>query len=64
MIWTIIRVLLGLLALGTLFVTPLWMDGPRGREIVVVGAIIDLVALTILAVVAWSWWRSRRPRTL
>lgn len=64
MIWTIVRVLLALLALATLFVTPLWMEGSSGREIVVVGAIIDLVALAILTVVAWSWWRSRRPRTL
>ncbi len=61
MIWTIVRVLLALLALGMMFVTPLWMEGPGGREIVVVGALIDLVALAVLVGVVWSWWRSRRP---
>jgi hypothetical protein len=60
-IWTVVRILLALLALGTLFITPLWMEGPGGTEIVVVGAVIDLVALAVLVAVAWSWWRSRRP---
>jgi hypothetical protein len=59
-LWTIARILVLLAALGTLFVTPLFVSSASGTSIDTNGAVIDAIALLILAVVAWSLWRDRR----
>lgn len=58
-LWTIARILIGLLALGTTFVTVLFVTGPSGTSVDPSGAVIDAVALVILVAVAWSLWRDR-----
>jgi hypothetical protein len=59
-LWTVVRILVLLAALATLFVTPLFVSSPSGTSIDTNGAVIDAIALLILAVVAWSLWRDRR----
>ena len=56
----VVRALLAVAVLGTLFLTPLWVQTPSGTEIVLSGLIIDLVALAVLVWVGWSWWRGRQ----
>lgn len=60
MLITLVRLVLVLAALATLFLTPLFTEGPGGREILTEGAIIDVVAIAVLVAVAWHSWRSRR----
>lgn len=59
-LWTLVRVLLLVAALATLFVTPLFVSSPSGTSIDVMGALIDAIALVILVLMAWSLWRGRR----
>ncbi|MGH2449953.1 MAG: hypothetical protein ACRDGE_01530 [Candidatus Limnocylindria bacterium] len=61
MIANIVRIVLILVALLVLFVTALYVEGPAGREVVVTGLVIDLIAIAVIVGVVWSWWRSRRP---
>ena len=59
-LWTLVRILLLLAALATLFVTPLFVSSPSGTSIDVMGALIDAIAVVILVLTAWSLWRGRR----
>jgi len=58
-LWTIARIIVALLALGTTAVTALFVTGPSGTSVDPNGALIDAVALVILIAVAWSLWRDR-----
>jgi hypothetical protein len=60
LLWTLVRVLLVLASLGTLFVTVLFVSSPSGTSVELTGAVIDAIALVVLVVVAWSLWRDRR----
>lgn len=61
MIWTAVRVLLIIAALGVLFVTPLYRQSSDGTtQLLTDGVVIDVVALIVLAGSAWSLWRDRR----
>lgn len=59
MIANVIRVLIALAALATVFVTPLFREGPDGRQLLTDGVVIDLIAVSAIAAVAIWWWRSR-----
>lgn len=56
----IVRMVLVIVALGVSFITPVWVETPAGRELVVSGVIIDLIALAVIVWAGWSWWRQRR----
>lgn len=61
MIWTVLRVLLILAALGTLFITPLYAQSSDGTtSLLLTGTVIDAVAIVVLVGSAWSLWRDRR----
>ena len=63
MIWTAVRVLLIIAALGVLFLTPLYTQSSDGTtQLLTDGVIIDTVALLVIAGSAWSLWRDRRER--
>jgi hypothetical protein len=60
-IWTAARVLLIVVALGVLFVTPLYAQSSEGTaQLLTDGVVIDAVALVVLVASAWSLWRDRR----
>jgi hypothetical protein len=59
-LWTIVRILVLLASLATLFVTVLFVSTPSGTSIVPSGAVIDAIALVVFVAVAWSLWRDRR----
>lgn len=59
MIVNIIRVLIVLAGLATVFVTPLVREGPDGRQILTDGVVVDVIALAAIVAVAIWWWRSR-----
>jgi hypothetical protein len=48
-----------LVALGTLFVVPLFVSSPSGTSVETSGAVIDLIAIAVLVLAAWSLWRDR-----
>jgi hypothetical protein len=56
----IVRILLALASVATLFVTALFVSSPSGTTIDPSGAIVDLIAVIVLALIAWSIWRDRR----
>ena len=58
-LWTIVRILVALLALGVTLVTPLFVSSPSGTTIDTTGAVIDAVAVIALVASAWSLWRDR-----
>ena len=59
-LWTIVRILLLLVSLATLFVTVIFVSSPTGSSIEPSGAVIDAVSLVVLVLVAWSLWRDRQ----
>ena len=61
MIWTAARVLAILLALGILFVVPLYAQSSDGAtQLLTDGLVIDLVAVAVIVASAWSLLRDRR----
>lgn len=56
----IVRIVLVIAALGVIFITPFWVETAGGRELVVSGLIVNLIAVAIIVWAAWSWWRQRR----
>ena len=61
MIWTAARVLAILLALGVLFMVPLYVQGSDGTtQLLTEGVIIDAVAIAVIVASAWSLLRDRR----
>ncbi len=58
-----VRVLVALVALAAMFLTPVIIEGPSGRSFEPVGVVIDLVALVVLAALAWTAFGRRRPKT-
>ena len=59
MIVNIVRLVIVLAALATMFVTPLFREGPSGRQILTDGLVVDVIALGAIVAVAIWWWRSR-----
>lgn len=59
MLVNIVRVLIVLAALATLFVTPLFVEGPGGRQILTDGLVVDLIAGAAMVGVTIWWWRAR-----
>jgi hypothetical protein len=59
-LWTLARIVIALLAIGTALVTVFFVTGPSGTTVDSNGAVIDAVALVVLIAVAWSLWRDRR----
>lgn len=59
-LWSIVRIVIALLAVGTTLVTVFFVTGPSGATVDSSGAVIDAVALVVLIAVAWSLWRDRR----
>lgn len=61
MIWTAARVLAILLALGVLFIVPLYTQSSDGTtQLLTDGLVIDAVAIAVIVASAWSLWRDRR----
>lgn len=61
MIWTAARVLAILLALGVIFVVPLYVQSSDGTtQLLTEGVIIDAVAVAVIVASAWSLLRDRR----
>ncbi len=58
-VWTLVRALIALAAVGILLVTPVFVTGPNGTSIEPAGALIDAIALVVLVGVLWSLWRDR-----
>lgn len=58
--WTIYRVAVIVLALLTMFVTPVFVSGPSGTTLDPAGAWIDVLALAALTVSVGSLWSERR----
>ena len=52
-----------LLALGVMFITPVFSESPAGRAYEPAGILIDLLALAAIAAAALVALRGRRPRT-
>jgi hypothetical protein len=59
LLWTIVRFLVLLAALGTLLLTVLFVSSPTGTSVDTNGAVIDGIALVVFVLVAWSLWRDR-----
>lgn len=59
-LWTLVRIVVALAALGVLLLTPLFVSSPSGTTIESAGAVIDAIAIAVLVVDAWSLWRGRR----
>lgn len=62
-VWTLVRIVLTLGALATLFVTPLSVAGPSGTSVDTNGALIDAVAVIVLLATLYAIWRDRRAPT-
>ena len=60
LLWTLVRILLLLASLATLFVTVLFVSSTTGTSIDPSGAVVDAISLVVLVVVGWSLWRDRR----
>lgn len=61
MIWTAARVLAILLALGVLFIVPLYTQSSDGTtQLLTDGLVIDAVAIAVIVASAWSLLRDRR----
>ena len=61
MIWTVARVLAIVLALGVLFIVPLFAQSSDGTtRLLTDGLVIDAVAVAVIVASAWSLWRDRR----
>lgn len=59
LLWTIVRLVIAVLAAVVLFVTVFFVDTPSGTSIETSGAITDAVALVVLVAAVWSLWRDR-----
>ncbi len=56
--WTIVRLIVAVVAAVVLFVTELFVAGPNGvTAIDRTGAIVDAIALAVLVAIIWSLWR-------
>ena len=61
MIWTAARVLAIVLALGVLFIVPLYTRSSDGTtQLLTDGVVIDAVAVAVIVASAWSLLRDRR----
>lgn len=60
--WTIYRTAVIVLALFTLFVTPVFVSTSSGTSLDPAGTWIDVLALAALTVSAGSLWSERRRR--
>jgi hypothetical protein len=60
-IWTAARVLAIVLALGVLFIVPLYAQSSDGTtQLLTDGVVIDAVAIAAIIASAWSLFRDRR----
>ncbi len=61
MIWTIARVIAIVLAVGVLFIVPLYAQSSDGTtQLLTDGVVIDAVAIAVIVASAWSLLRDRR----
>ena len=61
MIWTAARVVAIVLALGVLFIVPLYTQSSDGTtQLLTDGVVIDAVAIAVIVASAWSLLRDRR----
>ncbi|HET9808118.1 MAG TPA: hypothetical protein VFQ66_00385 [Candidatus Limnocylindria bacterium] len=61
MIWTAARVLAIVLAVGVLFMVPLYSQASDGTtQLLTDGVVIDAVAIVVIVASAWSLLRDRR----
>jgi hypothetical protein len=58
-LWTLVRVLVGLVAIAVMLTAALFISGPSGTTIDPGGALIDAIAVLVLLAVLWSLWRDR-----
>ncbi len=58
-LWTIVRILVALAAIGVTIVTPFFRGDAGGTTIDTNGAVIDAVAVVVLVAALWSLWRDR-----
>lgn len=59
LLWTIVRLVIAVLAGVVLFVAALFVETPSGTSIATSGAITDAIALVVLVAAVWSLWRDR-----
>jgi hypothetical protein len=60
-IWTAARVLAIVVAVGVLFIVPLYTQASDGTsQLLTDGVVIDAVAIAVIVASAWSLWRDRR----
>jgi hypothetical protein len=60
-IWTIARVIAIVLAVGVLFIVPLYAQSSDGTtQLLTDGVVIDAVAIAVIVASAWSLLRDRR----
>lgn len=62
MVWSLVRGVILLFALVTLFVTPLFVSDPSGSTVDAEGAWIDLLALAALVLAIEGLWRDLGSR--
>jgi uncharacterized membrane protein len=60
LLWTVVRLIVLLACLATLFVTPIFVSSGSATSVELLGAVIDAITLVILTFAAWSLWRDRR----
>ena len=61
MIWTAARVVAIVLAVGVLFIVPLYTQTSDGTtQLLTDGVVIDAVAIAVIVASAWSLMRDRR----
>jgi hypothetical protein len=60
-IWTAVRVIAVVLALGVLLIVPLYTQSSDGTtQLLTDGVLIDAVAAVVIVASAWSLWRDRQ----
>ncbi len=55
--WTIVRLIVAVIAGVVLFVTDLFVTTPSGTTIDRTAALVDGVAIVVLIAIIWSLWR-------
>jgi hypothetical protein len=60
-IWTAVRMIAVVLALGVLLIVPLYTQSSDGTtQLLTDGVLIDAVAVVVIVASAWSLWRAWR----
>jgi hypothetical protein len=59
-VWTTVRIVVVLACVVALLLTSVFVTGPSGTSIDPIGAAIDVIAVGVLLIMAWSLWHDRR----